>query len=319
MTKEQKKRLIAQLHNHNQSNINALSDDELVELFKKVSMDWTKNIVHYNSDTKSTKNINLDEIEERIKSEIFNSNNFYETFSILLQQYPYESIYEVIIGNINSNTKLLEKILFILEIKYRQYQEILLENIEQKIDFMPQEEVATFVNFIESKRDDTELLKNILLQLQDTSIASYIDKITNIKKYILSHFLPQDLESNYKSFFLNSQDKQELINKLKDISNAYSQRQLSDMTKEDLVDILASIKQKEISEKRDKEDYEKYLELFKKALYEDDNDTFNALVVQVIEDVSRECLFNLKNTLREEDALFESKFQAAQKEWSKFK
>ena len=131
--------------------------------------------------------------------------------------------------------------------------------------------------------------------------------------------MPDDLEIEYKHFFAHSQDKQDLIARLKRISNAYSKKQLDDMTKEDLIDILTSIKQKEIDEKKDKEDYEKYLALFKKALYEDDNTTFNTLVMKVLEDVSIDCLNSLKSVLKNEDPLFDSKFQAAQKEWHKFK
>ncbi|RAX53195.1 hypothetical protein CCY99_06280 [Helicobacter sp. 16-1353] len=317
MNAERRDTIIKQLEQHNKTNIKSLNDDELEKLFKQTMAEWTRGFIAYNSKEKHIKNINLDEMEQDIKKEISNTENLYNVFYTLLQKYPYDSIRDIVINNISDN--IIEKSLFMLEIKYREYQEILLDSIENRINFMPKEEAISFIDFIETKRDETGLLKDILSQLQDTKIALSIDRITNTKKYIISHFLPQDLESNYKRFFTSSKDKQELIARLREISNAYSKKELDDMTKEDLMDILTSIRQKEVDEKKDKEDFEKYINLFKKALYEDNNDVFNALVVQVIEDVSSECLYNLKVYLRNEDPLFENKFQAAQKEWNKFK
>lgn len=320
LSKEERENLIAQLSLHNYNGASALSDEKLLETFREISRAWVESVVAYNTNTKIVKNFAFDEIEERVKAELTDSKNLYDSLLNLLRQYSFEGVKDAIINNSsNINNNALEKMLFMLEIKYREYQEIVLEDIERKIDFMPREEAAGFMSFIETKRDDVELLKGILAQLQDAEISASISKITNIKKYILSNFLPQDLESNYKSFFVQSQDRQELIARLREISNAYSQKQLNDMTKEDLVDILTSFRQKELDEKKDAEDYEKYLDLFKKALYEDDNDVFSALVVRVVEDVSIECLQKLKETLRAEDELFDNKFQAAQKEWNKFK
>lgn len=313
----QKELLLQQLANHGKQNLSHLSQDELQNIFNEVNKEWVSNIVAYNCGIRDTKIINVDYMEQNIKSEVLNSQNLYQTFYDLLQQYPFEMIYDVVFNNVDS--KIVEKILFILEIKYREYQEILLETIITKMDLMPNEEAASFINFVESKRDNIEFLKNILLKLQDSKIGSSINKITNIKKYIISNFMPNDLEIEYKHFFARSQDKQELIARLKKISNAYSKKQLDDMTKEDLIDILTSIKQKEIDEKKDKEDFEKYLALFKKAIYEDNNISFNTIVMQALGDVSADCLNHLKEVLKNEDHLFESKFQAAQKEWHKFK
>lgn len=309
--------LLKQLENYDKKNLSHLSEEELKNIFNEINKERVLNFVAYNSGIKNTKVANINEVEQKIKSEIANSQNFYDTFYQLLQKHTFNSIYDIALNVVDS--KLVEKILFILEIKYREYQEILLEEIASRMELMPAEEAAGFISFIEQKREDVEFLKNILLELKDSEIGTNINKITNIKKYIISNFMPEDLEDEYKDFFAHSDDKKELILRLKNISNAYSKKQLNDMTKEDLIDILASIKQKEIEEKKDKEDYDKYLALFKKALYEDDTFGFNAIVMQVLEDISQDCLKNLKLTLKNEDPLFESKFQSAQKEWQKFK
>ena len=286
-------------------------------MFYEISKEWVSNVVAYNSGTRDVKNINVDDTEQIIKTQLVNSKNLYDTFYDLLQKYSFDDIYDVVFNSMDS--KIVEKTLLILEIKYRQFQEILLEDITKRMNIMPDEEAEGFINFVESKRDDIKFLKNILFQLQDSKVSSNISKITNIKKYIISNFMPNDLEIEYKHFFSHSKDKQELISQLKKISNVYSNKQLNDMTKEDLIDILTSIKQKEIDEQKNKEDYERYLALFKKAIYEDDNIYFNTLVMQVLEDVSIDCLNSLKATLKNEDPLFDSKFYSAQKEWNQFK
>lgn len=311
-----RERLIAQLKNYGLNNIERLSDEQLEAEFRKAIIEWSENFVRYNLGTKEAKTP-LEWVDSAILEKIKMADDFYEIFNDLLIKYPHTVIYEALLSTLNAQKT--QKALLILEIKYRQYQESLIEQIAQKITFMPEEERASFMLFIEKNRDEVELLKDILSQLKDDKISREIGQISNIKKYILSEFMAEDLEKNYKQFFNNSQDKQDLIARLRKISNAYSKQQLDDMTKEDLMDILTSIRQKELQDKKDREDFAKYVEAFKSALYEDNASNFDALVIQVLEDVSKDCLANLRAKLRAEDALFESKFAMAQKEWNRIK
>lgn len=311
-----RERLIAQLKNYGLNNIERLSDEQLEAEFRKAIIEWSENFVRYNLGTKEAKTP-MEWVDSAILEKIKMADDFYEIFNDLLIKYPHTVIYEALLSTLNAQKT--QKALLILEIKYRQYQESLIEQIAQKITFMPEEERASFMLFIEKNRDEVELLKDILSQLKDDKISREIGQISNIKKYILSEFMAEDLEKNYKQFFNNSQDKQDLIARLRKISNAYSKQQLDDMTKEDLMDILTSIRQKELQDKKDREDFAKYVEAFKSALYEDNASNFDALVIQVLEDVSKDCLANLRAKLRAEDALFESKFAMAQKEWNRIK
>lgn len=311
-----RERLIAQLKNYGLNNIERLSDEQLEAEFRKAIIEWSENFVRYNLGTKEAKTP-MEWVDSAILEKIKMADDFYEIFNDLLIKYPHTVIYEALLSALNAQKT--QKALLILEIKYRQYQESLIEQIAQKITFMPEEERASFMLFIEKNRDEVELLKDILSQLKDDKISREIGQISNIKKYILSEFMTEDLEKNYKQFFNNSQDKQDLIARLRKISNAYSKQQLDDMTKEDLMDILTSIRQKELQDKKDREDFAKYVEAFKSALYEDNTSNFDALVIQVLEDVSKDCLANLRAKLRAEDALFESKFAMAQKEWNRIK
>lgn len=311
-----RERLIAQLKNYGLNNIERLSDEQLEAEFRKAIIEWSENFVRYNLGTKEAKTP-MEWVDSAILEKIKMADDFYEIFNDLLIKYPHTVIYEALLSTLNAQKT--QKALLILEIKYRQYQESLIEQIAQKITFMPEEERASFMLFIEKNRDEVELLKDILSQLKDDKISREIGQISNIKKYILSEFMAEDLEKNYKQFFNNSQDKQDLIARLRKISNAYSKQQLDDMTKEDLMDILTSIRQKELQDKKDREDFAKYVDAFKSALYEDNTSNFDALVIQVLEDVSKDCLANLRAKLRAEDALFESKFAMAQKEWNRIK
>lgn len=312
-------RLILQLKNHGLSNIDNLNTDELHARFMEISREWSRKFANFNLGIKQEKNVESIEIaDSTIKTKIKEADNFYSVFNELLAQHSYAMIHEVVANTLPAHG--IEKALLILEIKYRQYQEIIIEKIAQKIaTFMPKEECASFMLFIENNRENVELLKDIFAQLNDSKIANNISNITNAKKYIISEFMPLDMEKNYKQFFNNAKDKQELVRRLRSISNAYSKKQIDDMTKEDLIDILNSIRQKELDDKKDAEDFKKYMEAFKLALYEDDGSRFDALVIQVLEDVSKDCLAKLKLHLREEDTLFDNKFAVAQREWNRLK
>lgn len=312
-------RLILQLKNHGVANADKLSIDELQARFMEISREWSKKFANFNLGIKQEKSPETIEIADgTIKARIKDSDDFYSAYNELLKSYSYGTIHEVVANTLPAHK--IEKALLILEIKYRQYQEIIIEQIAHKIaSFMPKEECATFMLFIENHRDEVELLKDIFAQLNDSKIAHSISNIANTKKYIISEFMPRDMEKNYKQFFNNAKDKQELVRRLRGISNAYSKKQIDDMTKEDLIDILNSIRQKELSDKKDAEDFKKYLEAFRLAIYDQDDSRFDALVIQVLEDVSNDCLAKLKLNLRAEDPLFDNKFSAAQREWNKIK
>ncbi len=312
-------RLILQLKNHGVANVDGLSVDELQARFMEISRDWSKKFANFNLGIKQEKSTESIEIADAtIKSKIKDADDFYAVFNELLKQNSYATIHEVVANALPAHK--IEKALLILEIKYRQYQEIIIEQIAQKIaSFMPKEECASFMLFIENNRENVELLKSIFAQLSDSKITHNISNITNAKKYIISEFMPRDMEKNYKQFFNSAKDKQELVRRLRAISNAYSKKQIDDMTKEDLIDILNSIRQKELNDKKDREDYAKYMEAFRLALYEQDDNGFDALVIQVLENVSNDCLAKLKLNLRAEDPLFDAKFSSAQREWNKIK
>lgn len=312
--------LIQQLKNHGASGIETLSTQDLQIKFNEVFGEFVRKMVAFSTDEKEGIKEDLAQVDGKIKDvlkETQNIGDYYAIFEDLLKRFSFQSISDVALNSIPPH--LNESAMFILEIKYRQFQEEIIELIEAKIDFMPKEEKAQFMNFIEKNRDEMDLLKTILHQLENTHIAQKINAISNLKKYILSNFLPKDLEKNYRYFFNASSQKQELIARLREISGAYSKEQLDDMTKEDLIEILNSIRQKELDDKKDREDFEKYFDLFKRALYDDDSSEFNSLVIQVLECVSADCLANLKAKLKAQDALFEGKFQAAQKEWKNIK
>lgn len=312
-------RLILQLKNHGITNADSLNADELQARFMEITRNWSRSFANFNLGIKQERSAESMEIaDSTIKAKIKESSDFYAVFNELLTQYSYATIHEVVANTLPAHK--IEKALLILEIKYRQYQEIIIEKIAQKIaTFMPKEECATFMLFIENNRGEVELLKDIFKQISDNKTMQNIGRVTNIKKLIISEFMPRDMEKNYKQFFNNSKDKQELVRRLRQISSAYSKKQLDDMTKEDLIDILNSIRQKEIDDKKDKDDYAKYLEAFRLAIYDNDDDRFDALVIQALEDVSKDCLARLRLRLREEDPLFDNKFSAAQKEWNKVK
>lgn len=312
-------RLILQLKNHGITNADSLNADELQARFMEITRNWSRSFANFNLGIKQERSAESMEIaDSTIKAKIKESSDFYAVFNELLTQYSYATIHEVVANTLPAHK--IEKALLILEIKYRQYQEIIIEKIAQKIaTFMPKEECATFMLFIENNRGEVELLKDIFKQISDNKTMQNIGRVTNIKKLIISEFMPRDMEKNYKQFFNNSKDKQELVRRLRQISSAYSKKQLDDMTKEDLIDILNSIRQKEIDDKKDKDDYAKYLEAFRLAIYDNDDDRFDALVIQALEDVSKDCLARLRLRLREEDPLFDNKFSAAQKEWNKIK
>ena len=312
-------RLILQLKNHGITNADSLNADELQARFMEITRNWSRSFANFNLGIKQERSAESMEIaDSTIKAKMKESSDFYAVFNELLTQYSYATIHEVVANTLPAHK--IEKALLILEIKYRQYQEIIIEKIAQKIaTFMPKEECATFMLFIENNRGEVELLKDIFKQISDNKTMQNIGRVTNIKKLIISEFMPRDMEKNYKQFFNNSKDKQELVRRLRQISSAYSKKQLDDMTKEDLIDILNSIRQKEIDDKKDKDDYAKYLEAFRLAIYDNDDDRFDALVIQALEDVSKDCLARLRLRLREEDPLFDNKFSAAQKEWNKIK
>lgn len=298
--------LIARLKNRGLLNLEKLSDENLIKLYNQVITEWTNNIISLSG---SSSNYHDIAYLDKVISSIVHLIDFYDVFDKLLYEYSYNDIKEALLNNVK--TAIFDKSLIILDIKYTQYQEMIIEEIEARLSSMPEEEKHTFIRFIEDNKDNYYLLKMILEQLSDSKILNTINNITNMKKYIISNFMPSDLEKNYKEYFNTSQEKQKLISTLKKMNVSYSKKQLDLMTKEDLLEIIDSIKQKEMDDIKNNEDFNKYSALINQCLYKDDTHEFDAVMFKVLEDASEDCISKLRSYFKLRDPLFESKFKMA--------
>ena len=307
--------IINRLKNRGLTNLDSITDKDLIKLYNQVITEWTNNIISFSGSCIDLKNIDISYLD-RVVSSIVNLVDFYDVFEKLLYQYSYADIKEALLNNVKS--AIFDKSLIILDIKYTQYQELMIEEIEKLLTSIPEEEKHTFLRFIEENKDNYYLLKKILEQLRDNKILSTIGSITNIKKYILSNFMPSDLEKNYKEYFNLSEEKQKLIATLKKMNVSYSKKQLDLMTKQDLIEIIDSIKQKEMEDIKNNEDFNKYSALINQCLYKDDTHEFEALVFKILEDASQDCISKLRNYFKLRDPLFESKFKMASIKYQEF-
>lgn len=312
MTHLNRTQIIQQLKNHGIDNTSSLSQDELHKLYESAVTAFISNMISFNTNNSI---ITLDTSKISIAlHEVSSIDELYMVFEKLLLSYYYSEIKECLLVELKPS--LVDYALTVLDIKNNQLQEIIIEEIMQKISFMPQEERYSYMEFLNNNRVNVRLLKNILHNLNDSAFRTSLGMIVNMKKYILSNYMHNDLEKNYKPYYNRSKEKQELIDVLKTIDSAYSKSEIDAMSIDELRDLIDSFREQERYNQKDKDDFIKYSQSLQQALYSDNDDLFNAIVVQVLEDVSKECLDKIKLFLSTKDPLFNAKFALAQNEWN---
>ncbi|PAF43523.1 hypothetical protein BKH40_06870 [Helicobacter sp. 11S02629-2] len=185
-----------------------------------------------------------------------------------------------------------KQLLRIINIMHAMLQDELLDSIALELKDLPKEEEETLIHHYEGIREDVMALESACRKLSSAKTLEYVKDLTTIKLDIMQHYLPADMEDEYKPYYDNTKEKKDVINKILQISKIYSKAQLFDMNIKQLVDIKNTIVEQNRLTEKQRKSYKKYIEVFEDTANLSE-EVFNENVRNALEALSNEQMSEL--------------------------
>lgn len=289
----ERKELIWQLkkHGHSQESLEAMPFNELVKLFKTESK---RNILEYMQAIKEEKHTEiiaedntslieeeLGKIRHSIIGEDINYEALYEGIENIFAHYGLNETIELVLTQVRDGR--YKQITRIIELVYRAYQEELLDTLDQLFADYPQEERMEQMKFYSSKREDVQFLKETIRTIQSGNNQKNLSMIAQLKCEIIKDYFPDSLYENYEEYYENEEEKNEIIERIMKLTNAYKRPILKRKKRQVLQHIeRVLIKDKE-REKEEKILIKKYNKEIGEAITNEDELGFSNLIREALE------------------------------------
>ena len=248
-------KIYLQGHGHQ---IDSMNDEEIFELYSQISGAEIKSFQEEVFDSsflgiaQETPGLHKlsGVIKEEIKSIGSDAYKLQKLIDAYIEKFPFEELKFLIFSGVKKIPFLVVD--RIVKIKSYQYQEIWLEKIAQNLEILPVEERSVLINQYQ-QFNISQLFKVYQKTLHQDEVEK-MKAVAQNKFNLLKNFSPQLLESSYKAFYDESEEKSELIDEILKHTRSYSRGALKNLPFHQLnslkEEILEQEKEKSKSKKR---------------------------------------------------------------------
>ncbi|WP_104721982.1 hypothetical protein [Helicobacter mesocricetorum] len=227
----ERKEMIYQLSNYGYSKatLEAMPTRDLVQLLKKNSKD---RILEFLKMAGSEKQVEIasDNTSEYIGRELENISRavareeidflvLYKAIEKIFFFYGLNEATELVLSQVSD--KHYKQITQITELIYRSYQESLLEEIEELCREYPPEEQYEQMKIYSKKREDISFLRDTIQTIKKNNNQTRLTKISQLKFEIIHDYFPDSLYENYEEYYEDEDKKNEIIERIMSLTNAY--------------------------------------------------------------------------------------------------
>ncbi|PAF49003.1 hypothetical protein BKH43_07490 [Helicobacter sp. 13S00401-1] len=241
----------------------ALDSEEIVKDYEelvKENIDYYFNLLK-DDDILQTSNIFLE--HKTLQSDLASVKTVSDLYGIIYKHLKFYSPSDLASFIHEVNLPITSKqIIRIISLMHAMLQDELLDSINLELKDLPKEEEETLMHHYEGIRDDVMALESAYHKLSSKRTLEYVKQLTTMKLDIMQHYLPNEMEEEYKPYYDNTKEKKEVINKILQISKIYSKAQLFDMNIKQLVDIKNTIVEQNRLTEKQRKNYKKYIEIF---------------------------------------------------------
>lgn len=301
-------------YGHTDNELDRLDEKELFELYKtqsskrffefRTALEEEVSSISFPHTRVNIKN--YQEIKEKIKKNDQDISKIYDIFDEYVYKYTYEDILEIFRSNLpDISSSKIEKM---LKVKYREFQEIWLEKIKERLCDLPEEEKLTLISFYEKNTNNIEKLKYVY---QNSAQSNYIKVIKNISKMkleIIKNFIPSVMEENYKDFFKETPEKIKLINNIIELTPTYSKKFLLELDIEKLEFLENEIIEQNKKEIYDKQLFQEYVKSLEDAMNSPDDNVFEKVCLEAITKLDEAQLQSVVDHMCSKNSFFINKF-----------
>ncbi len=300
---------------YTQEELSHMSHERIISLYEEKTRDF---ILHAQEILETNKEDNVAYANEIIIP---------ESLSIVSKQ-PFR-FYDIIEDYIDSNTpreiansffavlphikvKTLEKM---VRIKIRQLQETWMLQLNNNLSVLPREERETLMEYFSRHKENLRTLRSMYEKSCDKDYIESLRLIATMKLSIIKDYMPDELESNYKVFYDHSPEKLAIIQEILKLSGAYSKGALLGFSIKDLNELLEELQKREEQKQIEKEQKNRYMEAFKHALHDPNDQVFVHVCLDAVSELSRQSFQEIAMVLAKQFKTFRQRFEDVAKEY----
>lgn len=220
-------------HGHKKEDLELMPIKELSKLFKEETkknilsyMDFVKDdkadIVQEYSDDNVTREIA--KISYCVIGDDINYPMLYDIVEKIFDEYELNETIELVLSQVKD--KHYRQMTRIVEVAFRAYQESLLDKLDELCKNYPAEEKFEQLNLYSNKREDVNFLKHAIKKMEEENARLQLSKIAQLKFEIIRDYFPDSLYENYEDYYENDEEKNEIIERIMELTSAYKRPML---------------------------------------------------------------------------------------------
>lgn len=322
--------LIEQLihHGHSMNELQNMQSEALKDLFTRETMELIRLFPSYLKEEEEEEEnpslpsplsgiapLSLKEFWQKIKENSKNPDSLYLVLDELVHTHDYQDILELLANH--TTDQLYKRLARMVKIKYREYQEWLLDDIQRHYRELPPEELAVQMHEYERQRENIHRLKTVLLTLKNPHRKEQIIHLAKMKNDLLKQYRRDEIEGYYREFYENSEEKKGIITKIMKVTNAYTAEKLKTMKVEELEEMYAILLETMAQERRERAKLKHFLKLFEESIYQDSEEVFDNLCHHALVELSDEQMRKVVEFMEGMNSLFAQKLKNLLREVSR--
>lgn len=146
----------------------------------------------------------------------------------------------------------------ILNIKFREMQEVLLYKIYNLLGHLAKEERARLINYYEKSRDNIPYLQSIIANLSEGDKIESLQDTINLKLDLMHTYHPEQIQEDYKAYYDSSPEKADLLEKIQEEVRNIDMRAIKQLSIDGLKDIYELICEQRRLEEEDRRLFASY-------------------------------------------------------------
>lgn len=230
----------------------------------------------------------------------------YKFLGSIVRKFEYEDIMEIL--TLHVQDRIYKNIYRKLRVKFREYQEEMLSELEKICKEFPEEELYTLTKVFQLKRDDVKWLRAYIKTLKNGENTQKAKYLASMKHYTLEKYFEKSYDDEYSEYITNVKVKKELIDEIASLTKY----QKSELFKKS-VDDLRYIREFEVKSNddliRERRLLASFINRFDKVMYDSENVKFNKLLSEAKDELSEELIGQLVSYYEGKDPEFARKIK----------
>lgn len=253
--------------------------------------------------------------KQKLKSSLNNVSSLIQALLEGYKEFSYQEINDILVAITKNQSA--HKIQRISRIAYRQFQEILLSQINDHIKELPVQEFIMLRDYYEKERENLALLNETIHKLIDPSTKQQVFIMARTKLLIIQDFMPDLMYATYKDYYDNTAEKLELVAKIMTLTGLYTKNYLKSIPLENLQEMHQEMLEYNRQNDQDRKIFLKYSRAIQESIYSNDDDAFNEVCSRAITHLTNKQLTMFTEYMVGQNPFFLSKFESAMNEYKK--